>query len=183
MMNRTELKQLALALEVLVEYDRYGVPRRANGESLGAKPWISLQELVMRVKSALDARVVAEVREGCPATPAPQTPSTLHHVTPETPVQVQDTTWDELTQVKVPEPQAERVTTRHPLRGYRLSTKEKVLDALYRLKRVKLGAVVKVQLLAQLLAKHFGADVRIRVIQGVTHLLVHRGSDRVAFAA
>lgn len=187
MMNRIELKAVAQSL-FAVEYDRFGVPRAAQGESLGTTPWIELQKRVIARQSEVFAAEGAAVAEECPATPAVSEPITPHHVTPE----VQ---WTELPSVQEEQQQFQKVPSKpsvavavptkpalHPLRGYRLSTKEKVLDALYRLKRVKLGAVVKPNLLAQLLAKHFGADVRIRVINGVAHLLVHKGNDRVCFA-
>lgn len=197
MMNRKVLRQQAEILGLDIEFTKYGVPCAVNGQPITEKPWLTLQAMVLDLLAQQNAAPVAEqaevveestevpaqseqvvaesevnpANEGevvaeCPASIPTQPAPALNHVTPE---------------VK-PEPaKPAQPAQKHPLRGFTLSTKEKVCKALYDLKRVKLDYVRDAKVFARLLAQHFGAEVCIRVVDGLTWILVTKGSARRAF--
>lgn len=172
MLNRQELKADAATLGIQVLYCRYGHPRVINGERT-VKPWVELEMVVSGAQR--------------PATIPQITPSPLPQAN-KLPASVEEVSWEGLTsvgddaEVEAP-PVQPKPAGKHPLRGFRVSTREKVEQALYDLKRVVTKAVKDVRVLARLIAKHFRCDVRLREVEGTLFVLVFRGSSRVAFAA
>lgn len=200
---RTALKDVAVTY-FEVDYTRFGHPCAIDGEVLPHQPWVTLKFRVLAARLQTILGYELEVAAKSLATPpAPAAPE-LHHVA-ETLDEADVDPWigdltslfGELPQVEAapvaevapvvapvvvkPAPVAPKPQALHPLRGYVITQKQRVCEAMKRLYRVGLDKLSDVQVFAKLLAKHLKADVRVRVISGVTWLLVKKGGSAKAF--
>lgn len=160
MLNRKTLKALAQEMSHLftVTYNQFGVPVTLNGESLGNKPWLELESRIFRGQFSELRGVQVEVVEECEETPLQSDGITFTTSPVSTKAQL------------------------HPLRGYTVTTKNKVVDGLYARCNVNLSRVQDAWTFARVLARHLKADVRVRMIDGVIWLLVSKGSTYKAFS-